>query len=120
MNRKRAAHFLGYLALAAMSVGCGSSGGAEAPEGGETEGGETGAYEGPIASTNVEAGAEALLGPYEGACSEEALPIEIATRLQNLYVVAFFRKHLRGEEGYGAYLTGRYAQEEPEVVFRAR
>jgi predicted dienelactone hydrolase len=65
-------------------------------------------------------GAEALLGPYAEACSEGALPIEEATRLTNLYTVAFLRRHLLGEEGFDAYLTERFAETEPLVELSVR
>ncbi|MGD8858880.1 MAG: cytochrome c [Myxococcales bacterium] len=49
------------IAIALMaSVGCGSSGEAEEASGEATGGGELTEYEGPIASTDVEAGKEAF------------------------------------------------------------
>ena len=39
-------------------------------------------------------GAEALIEPYETTCGPDVFPIEEATRLQNLYVVSFFKAHL--------------------------
>ena len=65
-------------------------------------------------------GAEALLAPYAATCAEDAFPISEATRLQNLYVVAFFRRHLRDEMAYDYYLDGSYAASEPNVRFEAR
>lgn len=64
-------------------------------------------------------GAEALLEPYEDACSEQAFPIDIAQRIQNTYAVAFFRRHLLGETGYDFYLREEWsADNEPDVAFR--
>ena len=38
-------------------------------------------------------------------------------RLQNLYTVSLFRRHLLGETGYDEYLTLAYAAQEPLVRF---
>lgn len=66
-------------------------------------------------------GAQALLGPYEDACGEDAFPIEVAQRIQNTYAVAFFRHYLLGETGYDFYLRPEWAAEnEPDVVFRSK
>jgi predicted dienelactone hydrolase len=66
-------------------------------------------------------GAAALTAPYEEACSEQALPIEEVLRIQNLYAVAFFRRHLRGEVEYDYYLRAVYAaQNEPGINYRER
>ena len=65
-------------------------------------------------------GAEALLEPYAEACSPEAFPIEEAHRLQNLYIVSFFRRHLLDEEGYDQFLTTDYADSEPAINFSVR
>jgi hypothetical protein len=47
-----------------------------------------------------------------------AFPIEEATRLQNLYAVALFRRHLLGERYYDNFLTGAYAAaREPDTDF---
>jgi predicted dienelactone hydrolase len=63
-------------------------------------------------------GAEDLLQPYSDTCTGDALPIGEAIRLQNLYVVAFFKRHLRGLVEYDPYLTVSYAQDhEPGVIF---
>jgi len=58
-------------------------------------------------------GAEELLEPYAVTCSDQALPIEDVIRLQNLYVVSFFKRHLLGQFGYEDYLRPEYAQSEP-------
>ena len=65
-------------------------------------------------------GAEALLEPYAEACSPEAFPIEEAHRLQNLYIVSFFRRHLLDEKGYDQFLTTDYADGEPAINFSVR
>ncbi len=65
-------------------------------------------------------GAEDLLEPYATTCGPDVLPIDEATRLTNLYAVAFFRRHLDGERGYARYLTLEYAAREPVVRFDAR
>lgn len=61
-------------------------------------------------------GAEDLIEPYEATCSADAFPIEEATRLLNLYVVSFFKRHLRGETGYDQYLSADYADGEPAIT----
>lgn len=65
-------------------------------------------------------GAEDLIAPYEATCTPEAFPIAAATRLINRYVVAFFRRHLRDEAGYGRYLHPSDAEGEPAVELWAR
>lgn len=65
-------------------------------------------------------GAEDLVEPYEETCTEDVFPIEEATRLQNLYVVTFFRRHLLSQQGYDRYLTSDYAATEPAIEFSAR
>jgi len=65
-------------------------------------------------------GAEDLVEPYEETCSPEAFPIQEAIRLQNLYVVSFFKRHLLGQKGYDRYLTPEYADGEPAVMFQVK
>jgi hypothetical protein len=65
-------------------------------------------------------GAGALVAPYNATCTEEAFPIEEATRLTNLYAVAFFRLHLRGDMAYANYLEETYAAKESAVGFSKR
>jgi predicted dienelactone hydrolase len=55
-------------------------------------------------------GAGALVEPYAKTCTPDAFPVEEATRLQNLYAVAFFRRHLRLDKGYAEFLTESYAE----------
>jgi predicted dienelactone hydrolase len=55
-------------------------------------------------------GAEQLVEPYESTCGPEALPFEDASRVQDLYVVSFFRAHLLDESGYELFLTPSFAQ----------
>jgi predicted dienelactone hydrolase len=63
-------------------------------------------------------GAGALVGPYLETCVPPAYPLEEAVRLQNLYTVSFFRKHLVYDVRYDEYLTEAYADEnEPDVIF---
>ena len=62
-------------------------------------------------------GAEDLIEPYEATCGPEAFPIDRSNRVMNLYTVAFFRRHLRGEGGYDAYLSAEHAETEPDVNF---
>ena len=66
-------------------------------------------------------GEEDLIEPYEETCSEDALPVEEALRLQNLYVTAFFNYHLLSIESYSTMLTEDYASSnEPGVLFTAK
>jgi len=61
-----------------------------------------------------------LIDPYEATCGPGVFPIEEANRLQNLYTVAFFRRHILGEEGYDFYLTPEFADTEPAINFRRK
>ena len=65
-------------------------------------------------------GAGDLIAPYNATCGPEAFPIEEATRLQDLYVVAFFRRHLLGEGDYDHYLSPEYADSEPAITYWER
>jgi len=65
-------------------------------------------------------GAGDLIAPYQATCTGDAFPIEQATRLQNLYVVAFFKLHLLGLDDYEQYLTKKAARREPAIDFRVR
>jgi predicted dienelactone hydrolase len=56
-------------------------------------------------------GAAALVEPYNLTCTPAAFPFEEAIRLQNLYAVAFFQRHLKFDEGYAPFLTESYAEE---------
>lgn len=63
-------------------------------------------------------GAGALIPIYESTCVPPAFSIEEAIRIQNLYAVALFRRHLLGETFYDSFLTEAYAlASEPDVVF---
>lgn len=63
-------------------------------------------------------GAGALIGPYTSTCIPPAFSIAEATRIQNLYAAAHFRRHLLGETYYDPYLTGAYAAaREPDTAF---
>jgi predicted dienelactone hydrolase len=61
-----------------------------------------------------------LIEPYANTCGPDVFPIEEANRLQNLYTVAFFRRHILGEEGYEAYLTPEFADTEPAINFQRK
>ena len=63
-------------------------------------------------------GAGALVAPYNQTCVPPALPIAQAVRLQNLYTVSFFSRHLQGNKFYSPFLTEEYAvANEPGVTF---
>jgi predicted dienelactone hydrolase len=62
-------------------------------------------------------GAGALIDPFIEACVSPALDIDEVNRLQNLYTVSLFRRHLLGETDYDEYLTLAYAAQEPLVRF---
>jgi predicted dienelactone hydrolase len=84
----------------------------------------------PIANTLIEfglgpeswpgLGAEALIEPYETTCGPDVLPIEEATRLQNLYVVSFFKWHMLNASGYDRYLTQEFAETEPQIAISVK
>ncbi|MDX1733431.1 MAG: CocE/NonD family hydrolase [Halioglobus sp.] len=65
-------------------------------------------------------GAEELLEPYALTCSPEAFPIEEVVRLQNLFIVSFFRRHLLDDERYDRYLDEGFAAEEAAIAFRRK
>jgi predicted dienelactone hydrolase len=65
-------------------------------------------------------GAEDLLEPYAMTCTPDAFPIDEAFRLQNLYAVSFFRRHLLDDDRYDAFLTPGFADSEPAVNFSAK
>jgi hypothetical protein len=66
-------------------------------------------------------GAGDLVQPYQDTCAGDVFPIAEAIRLQNLYVVSFFKRHLQGLAEYDPYLTVSYAEEnEPHVAFVKR
>jgi predicted dienelactone hydrolase len=62
-------------------------------------------------------GAAALVAPYHATCLPPAFSIEEATRIQNLYAAAFFRRYLLDDSFYDPYLTSDYAlANEPFVI----
>lgn len=65
-------------------------------------------------------GAEDLLEPYALTCTDEVFPIDEVIRLQNIYLVAFFKRHLLNEQGYDQYLSSDYANTEAAVNLRVR
>ncbi|MDH3200129.1 MAG: hypothetical protein OEM15_04460 [Myxococcales bacterium] len=64
--------------------------------------------------------ADDLIEPYNATCSEDVFPIAEASRLQNLYVVSFFRRHMLDDVGYDQYLTTRFADTEPAIAFSVK
>lgn len=63
-------------------------------------------------------GASALIAPYNQTCVPPALSIDEAVRLQNLYTVSFFKRHLQADRSYAPVLTEEYAgANEPGVYF---
>jgi predicted dienelactone hydrolase len=65
-------------------------------------------------------GAGQLIAIYDATCVPPAFPIAEATRLQNLYAAATFRRYLLGETAYASYLTTTFADTEPDVLFFKR
>ena len=61
-------------------------------------------------------GAGDLLEPYAATCTAEAFPIAEAVRLQNLYIVSFFKRHLLDDKKYDYYLSRDFAEREPAVT----
>jgi predicted dienelactone hydrolase len=63
-------------------------------------------------------GASALIAPYNQTCVPPALSIDEAVRLQNLYTVSFFKRHIQADRSYAPVLTEEYAgANEPGVEF---
>ena len=59
-----------------------------------------------------------LVEPYNQTCTGNAFSIDDATRLQNLYSVAFFKTHLSGDLRFARFLTRAYsADNQPLIVF---
>lgn len=73
---------------------------------------------GPNAGFNV--GAADLVDPYRSTCGPDAVPIDEAVRLQNLYTVSFLQRHQVGDERYGWHLTDEGAAREPDVELDSR
>lgn len=65
-------------------------------------------------------GAADLIEPYNATCTEDVFSIDEAQRLQALYVVSFFQRHLRGNTDYDYYLSDEYAPTEPSISLEAR
>ncbi len=66
-------------------------------------------------------GAGALLQPYLDTCVPPAFPLDEALRIQDLYAVAFFRRHLLWQQTYDSFLTEAYAlANEPDVQYFRR
>jgi predicted dienelactone hydrolase len=62
-------------------------------------------------------GASALIQPYINVCVVPQVPLAEVNRLQSLYTVSMFRRHLLGEVEYDAFLTVAHAASEPYAVF---
>jgi predicted dienelactone hydrolase len=63
-------------------------------------------------------GAGALIQPYINVCVVPQIPLAEVVRLQTLYTVSMFRRHLLGETEYDAFLTADYAAaQEPSAIF---
>ncbi len=60
-------------------------------------------------------GAEDLIEPYESTCGPDVFPIDEASRLINLYSVAFFRRHLLDGRGYDQYFAEPFVDSEPAI-----
>ena len=54
---------------------------------------------------------------YIDVCVVPQIPLAEVNRLQSLYTVAMFRRHLLGEGEYGAFLTVEHAAQEPSAIF---
>jgi predicted dienelactone hydrolase len=65
-------------------------------------------------------GAGDLLEPYAQTCSDEAFPIAEVVRLQNLYVVSFFKRYLQDDERYDSYLSPKHSEGEPAAKVSVR
>ena len=61
-----------------------------------------------------------VAGSEQKASGPDVLPIEEATRLQDLYVVSFFKWRMLNESGYDRYLTTEFANTEPGVTISVR
>lgn len=65
-------------------------------------------------------GATALIDPYEATCIGDAFDFDEALRLQNLYIVSFFKVHTGNAPNYAQYLTSKAAKSETAIGFRRR
>jgi hypothetical protein len=65
-------------------------------------------------------GAAALIDPYESTCTGDAFDFDTALRLQNLYIVSFFKRHTGNAPNYAQYLTPKAAKAEEAIDFRRR
>lgn len=66
-------------------------------------------------------GAGALQKPYDRACSEGAFPLDEAVRLQNLYVTAFFARHLNNDLRYAKFLAPGYSiRSESDIEYQMK
>lgn len=68
-----------------------------------------------------EAGIARLVPGYFETCGAGAFPIGEARRITNLYVTAFFKRHLLDDARYDDFLTTGYAAEnEPDVAYQRK
>lgn len=65
-------------------------------------------------------GAADLLEPYATTCSAQAFPIGEVVRLQKIYVVSFFKRHLLDDRRYDSFLSLDYAEYEAAITLLAR
>ena len=65
-------------------------------------------------------GADALVDPYESTCTGDAFDFDEALRLQNLYVVSFFKRYSLGLMDYEQFLNKQAAKLEEAIDFRQR
>ncbi len=65
----------------------------------------------------VAVGAGGLVDPFIDTCVNAVIDLADVNRLQNLYTVAFMRRHLNGETDYDPFLTLAYAETEPDIIF---
>ena len=65
-------------------------------------------------------GAADLIDPYEATCSPGVFPIAEAIRLENLYVVSFFKRYLLDQRGYDQFLATDYADTEPAIALSVK
>jgi predicted dienelactone hydrolase len=65
-------------------------------------------------------GAGALVPIFADTCTADVFPIDEAKRLQNLYAVSFFKRHLLGARGYDRFLSAGYADTEPAIALQRR
>ncbi len=97
--------------LAAMGCGGGSSGGAE-----ESSGGESSAYEGPVASTDVELGKEKFTD-FCDDCHPDAQSGEGPSLIEHAHTAARIRQQIReGSDKMRPFSEARLSNENMEAI----